>query len=368
MGAGKVGVVILNWNRPAETLECLNSILPDLRQEVASIICCDNGSTDASAQAITDWARQHFIEMDPLESRGASSGSSKTSTEHPAFILIEAGANLGYAGGNNVGIRYALEYGSFDYIWILNNDTVVEPNALTTLLTMASASPDVAVLGSTVVDYHHPERVQCAGGCRYFPAFTIIKPAHQDKHLGNVLQDDSGVRLDYISGAAMFIRTAVIKEVGLLNEDYFLYYEEADYARRLQRKGYRIGWCKESIVRHQGGASTESRSRQNLKGSWLSNYHENLSTLQYTANYYPLLLPFAAVFRLLMKLAVIVVFRRWYSFLPLVRAYRDFFFRSIQWEKGRQSSTKPHISFMGILKENNLKSDIPLIKGGIATC
>lgn len=367
MGAGKVGIVVLNWNRAEDTLECLNSLLPDVRQGLASIICCDNGSTDGSVPAIMDWARRLFTKLEPAEPCPGSL-LPKIRTKHPDFVLIETGANLGYAGGNNVGIRYALECGEFDYIWILNNDTVVEPNALSALVAMASTSPEIGALGSTVVDYHDPQQVQCAGGCRYFPAFTIMKPAHQGKDLDSVLQDSFEVRLDYISGAAMFIRTAALNEAGLFNEDYFLYYEEADYATKLQCKGYRIAWCRESKVRHKGGISTGSRSRQNPKGSWLSNYHENFSTLQYTTNHHPMLLPFAAVFRLLMKLAVIVVFRRWHSLLPLVHAYRDFFFRSNKRTRSSQSATEPRISFMGAVKANNPNSGIPLIKGSVAAC
>lgn len=361
MGTSKVGIVVLNWNRPEDTLECLNSLLPNVQQRLATIICCDNGSIDGSVQTIIDWARRFFveIELEPAKS-GNATLLAKNSTGQPSFLLVETGVNLGYAGGNNVGIQYALACGTFDYIWILNNDTVVEPDALSALLAAAAASPELGALGSTIVDYDHPQRVQCAGGCRYFPALTITKPVHQGKDRNSMLQGSPEVHLDYISGAAMLVRTAIIREVGLFNEDYFLYYEEADYAKRLQRKGYRIGWCKESIVRHKGGVSTGSRSPQNPKGSWLSNYHENFSTLQYTASYYPLLLPLAALFRLLMKLVMVIILQRWYSFPPLLYAYRDFFFGTKKLTENNQHSAKPHILFRGVIESKITNEAFPL--------
>ncbi|MEZ5582911.1 MAG: hypothetical protein R3F37_09200 [Candidatus Competibacteraceae bacterium] len=125
----------------------------------------------------------------------------------------------------------------------------------------------------------------------------------------------------------MFMRSS-IPTIGLLSEDYFLYYEEIDYARRLKYiTNYDIGWCKASIVRHKGGLSTAGRSDKNKSGSWLSNYHENISTLLYTFNHHKMLLPVAAGFRLVMKLATLVIFKRWQSFNPLVKVYWDFFSR-----------------------------------------
>jgi len=320
----KVGIIVLNWNRPADTLECLDSLLPFVRQRIATIICCDNGSTDDSLKIIINWAEKIFNTV--LTGSLLLDHDQYHHAPVPSFVLISSGVNRGYAGGNNVGIRYALKTRAFEYIWILNNDTVVEENTLPALIKSAETFPEIGLFGSTIVDYSDPEKIQCAGGCRYFPLLTIVKNVFQGEKLSTVLSGEKEICLDYIAGASMFIRNQVIQAIGLLNENYFLYYEEIDYAKRLRDKtSYTIGWCKESIVRHKGGVSTASRSGKDRSGSWLSNYYENISTLQYINSEYRLLLPFAAVFRLVMKLAMLVMFRRWKSFKPLIKAYRDFF-------------------------------------------
>lgn len=364
MGTGKVAIIVLNWNRGEDTVECLDSLLPNVQQGIASIICCDNGSTDNSVQIILNWARQHFIASIKFPDRPVSS----LEPQHSAFVLIETGANLGYAGGNNIGIRYVMNSGMFDYIWILNNDAVVESGALSALLAVAAASPDVGAFGSTLVDFDNPKRVQCAGGCRYYPALTIMRPAYEGKKLKTVLEHPHTVKLDYVCGAAMFLRTEAVRETGLLNENYFLYYEEADYAKRLASKGFRIGWCRESIVRHKGGTSTGSGSRNNRRSSWISSYHENLSTLKFTADHYPLLLPIACIFRLLMKLLIMVIFKRWHTFLPVMQAYSDFLFRRHRHD--RSLLFTPHLLFTGDVNKQQTPrtSDTQSFTSGASAC
>ncbi len=112
----RVGIVVLNWNRPQDTLpqdtlECLNSLLPWVRQDRASIICCDNGSDDDSLQILVRWAEDCF--------RATAQYPPKPSSTPPDFLLLSTGKNLGYAGGNNAAIQYILHFSAFDYIWIL---------------------------------------------------------------------------------------------------------------------------------------------------------------------------------------------------------------------------------------------------------
>ena len=314
----KVTIIVVNWNGWKDTLECFESLLPIIERREATIICCDNGSTDDSVRHILHWANKHFRQ-------GFDSGQDRTcAASCPAFTLLGTDRNLGYAGGNNVGIRRALELASCEFVWLLNNDTIVTDRAVSTLLLAARNTPNVAAFGSTTVDYFNPSRVQCAGGCRYHPMLTVTRQALRGWDLEEALARRRDIKLDYIAGSAMFLRTAAMRNIGLLNETFFLYYEEADYARRLKEHGYRISWCKESIVFHKGGQSTRSRSQLNPEGSWLSEYHENLSTLKYTANHHQKLFPLAATFRFAAKL-LLAAFRRPRAVAPLLRAYRDFF-------------------------------------------
>jgi GT2 family glycosyltransferase len=333
----KVGIIVLNWNRPIDTVECLESLLPYVKQQIATIICCDNGSTDNSLTIIRSWAKERFPSPFVNEEWTGDDFSQRSKT--PGFILISVDVNRGYAAGNNIGIRCAIKMGGLDYLWILNNDTVVEKNALPELIAAAESFNSIGIFGCTLVDYDNPEAVQCAGGCRFYPLVTIMKNVFQGKKLYDVLNFKKNIRLDYISGASMFMRSSIPEQIGLLNESYFLYYEEIDYAKRLKiRTNYDIGWCKKSIVLHKGGVSTNRRSKKDSSGSWLSNYHENFSTLLYTLNQHRNLLPVAAPFRLTMKLATLVIFRRWRSFDPLIKAYWDFFFQKKAWKPDQHAS------------------------------
>lgn len=288
------------------------------KRELA-VVVCDNGSNDDSVEQVLAWAGEYF---DLKEGSGEGD-----------FWLIQTGANLGYAGGNNVGIRFALEQG-FEFIWILNNDTAPAEHALEALLACARGAPQVGIFGSTVVDYYQPNRVQMAGGCRYYPLTTIMQPVHGGRDLNAVLAAPESVELAYVSGAAMFCRAEVFRRVGLLDERFFLYYEELDLARRARRVGFELGWCKRSLVYHKGGVSTGGRSAVNRKESWLSNYHENLSTLLYTRKYYPYLLPLAAVFRFGGKTLVYLARARLDLCSALLKAYWDATF-------GRSSVRRP---------------------------
>lgn len=314
-----VGIVVLNWNNIPDTIACLDSLLALRHGASVTLLCCDNGSTDDSAASLLAWGRSHFT---ATPDTGVAVDSK---SECLRFVLLRSESNRGYAGGNNLALRHGLQIGGFDFFWLLNNDTYVEPDALQALLDCAAGSPPERMIwGSTLVHYDQPSVVQCAGGLRYLPALTITRPISAEQPLEATLESDEIERLDAIAGAAMFIRGEALRTVGLLNDELYLYYEELDYAVRLRRHGHTLGWCRHSVVHHKRAASTGGRSTRNSRGSRLAHYHENLSTLRFTARHYPWLLPIAALCRLLLKGAAIVVHRRWHEIVPLLAAYRDF--------------------------------------------
>ena len=305
-----------------------------MRSTQCTVICCDNCSSDDSVYQILRWAKIHFDEA-------CSSAAAR-------FILLVNQANAGYAAGNNAAIRYVLEQASYDYIWILNNDTIVKPDALSELLQYARKNTDLGAIGSTMVDWDNPEKVQCAGGYRYWPITTIVKPVWAGKSVTaiTVAELASAPRLDYISGAAMLLSVPAIKSVGLLDERFFLYYEEADYALRMRQKGWHLGWCRTSVVFHKGGISTSepiTRSA-NVSKIPLAAYHENLSTLLFTAKHYPHLFILVALFRLLAKIILLITRRRFSHIKALFWAYKDFFMIK---NKTLPQQEKPTVKFSG---------------------
>ena len=135
----KVFIILLNWNGSNHTLECLAS-LEALTYDHYEIVVVDNASTDDSKKRIRE--------------------------AYPDLTLIQSGANLGFAGGSNIGIEYALLRDA-DFVWLLNNDTVVEPGALGRLVARAQSDPNIGMCGSTLIYYHNRDVVQAYGGGTY---------------------------------------------------------------------------------------------------------------------------------------------------------------------------------------------------------
>ncbi len=315
----KVCVIILNWNGWADTLECLDS-LTEVTSEPASIVVVDNGSTDQSIERILSWAEERFGHVPVLE---YDDPDFKKANIFSSFLLIRNPANFGFSGGNNPAIAWALRQEDFEFVWLLNNDTTVGPNTLDALICCAQQT-GADVIGSTVVYENRQEVVQCAGGCFYNPLTTIFRPYLPEKSIEEVFHTTNPPDLDYIYGASLFVRTEVFDRCGLLNEDYFLFYEEIDLCRRAKGEGYSLHWCRESVVRHKGGQSVGRHGAAKGKKNEFSNYHENLSTLLFTRRFYPWLLPLTMLFRFFGKLAVIGRRGEWFLIRPLLAAYLDF--------------------------------------------
>lgn len=255
LGAGDaptVYAVILNWNGWPDTCACLNSLFDG--DFPVKVVVCDNASKDDSLPHLRDWARERFSVQEWVElDRPAAEG--RQSRPAPRLTLIDNGANLGFAGGNNVGLRYALAQPDCAYLWLLNNDATVTPDTLRRLVRRLQAEPDAGLCGAKVVDAAPPHRVQALGGARFNPWLGTIAPigAGSDPH-NCLAPQEVEARMDYVAGACMLATRAWVEDVGLLSEDYFLYYEEIDWARRAGRR-YRQVYAPGAVVFHQGGAS-----------------------------------------------------------------------------------------------------------------
>jgi len=210
--------VLLNWNGWKDTVECLSS-LQKLEYGNNRALVVDNGSTNDSVQHI----RAQF----------------------PQVEIIEMGKNLGFAGGCNAGIRAAIDRGA-KYVWLLNNDTTMDPGALRAMVEMAEADSRLGAVGSVIYDMHPPHRVQAWGGGRINLWFG--RSSHCTK-------EASGNELDYLTGASLLLRREALEDVGLLDEGFFMYWEDADQCFRLRKAGWKLGVACESHVRHKESAS-----------------------------------------------------------------------------------------------------------------
>lgn len=217
-----VYVVLLVWNNWRDTVGCLNS-LQGMGCGNWRAVIVDNGSTDDSVQRIRE--------------------------SHPTAMFIENGRNLGFAGGCNAGIRQAIEDGA-DYVWLLNADTTVEKDALGAMVNRAMQEPTIGAVGSVIYWMDEPSKVQAWGGG--YVNFWIGR----SRHFGKRVVDSE---LEFITAASMLIPRQALTSVGLLDEGFFMYWEDSDYCYRMREAGWRIATAPDSVVYHKGSATFVGR-------------------------------------------------------------------------------------------------------------
>jgi len=301
-----VYIVILNWNGWQHTLECLESVFR-LKYPHYRVVVCDNASTDCSMERICEWANGslkartpeqeelremvephvakpiHYAEMGRRE---AEKGGRAFSTD-ASLYLVQTGDNLGFAGGCNVGLRFALSRRDAEYVWILNNDTVVSAAALDELLESMS-DPQVGICGSTLVYYNQPDRVQALGGGTYNPWVGFAKSAGEFSRMPDAILDGRKPHIDYVHGASMLVSRAFLESVGLMTEEFFLYFEELDWACRAKGR-FRLGYAPQSIVYHKEGATIGTGGDASGR-SKLSDYYMVRNRFRINRKYFPLAL------------------------------------------------------------------------------
>ena len=301
----RVCIVLLSYNGWADTLECLESVFrldfPEVR-----VVVCDNASPDDSPARVRAWAEGRLdawvapghplrpLSHPPTPKPVAYAEYGRDDAERggdpaldPPLVLVNTGGNLGFAGGNNVGLRYALARG-FDCVWLLNNDTVVRPDALRRMAAEIQRDPSVGIVGSTLLYYHAPDTVQAWGGATYNPWLAL--PRHHGAHRPAAEAVDAAKverRLAYVTGASMLVTSRFLREVGLMSEDYFLYFEELDWASRAAGR-FRLAYAPESIVFHkEGGTIGASAERKTA----LADYHFMRNRILFTRKFRPAALP-----------------------------------------------------------------------------
>lgn len=220
----KVAVVVLNWNGRDDTLACLDSLRSVAHGNI-HVLVVDNGSQDDSVAAI------HSI--------------------HPELRVIETKCNLGYAGGNNVGIERAMEDGA-DFLLVLNNDTICAPDVVDRLLAAAARHPHAGMFCPRMLYMDDPQRVWFDGAHWRSGALTFGFPG-KDRPEAELDTDDHDT--DYACGAALFVRAQVVREVGMFDERYFLVWEESDWCYRARRAGWSSMVVPSARIWHKVGAS-----------------------------------------------------------------------------------------------------------------
>lgn len=240
----EISLYILTWNSCNFLQACLNTVFQQ-KYPHFSVTLLDNGSTDCTLEL----ARKHF----------------------PHVLTVENRANLGFAAGNNVGLKLNRD----PFVVLLNPDVELAPDCLSNLIEPMLADPTIGVAGCKV---YEPGRVllQHAGGYITYPQALS---GHYGLNETDNGQHDQMRDADYVIGAAMAIRQDVIEAVGLLDEGYFLYYDDVDYCRRVRDAGYRVVYVPEAELVHMESSTTN-------KGSVFYYSHVHASRWRYMLKYY----------------------------------------------------------------------------------
>ncbi len=300
----KVYIVIVNYKFWQDTISCLKSLLR-LNYTNYQIVVIDNASPNKDLKFIEAWCRKRIAyviynrseaerggnkELENLAIKKIRYNRNKKTLMQP-IILIQTDSNLYYAGGNNVGIKYALAKGDCDYIWILNNDTIVDKESLRFLVekaeTLRKAGKKIGIIGAKLLFYSNPTILQGIGG-KYNKLFGLTN------HIGSYERDrgqydNDNTKIDYVIGASMFVSLDFIKEVGLMSEYYRIYFEELDWLERGKRKGWTCTYDWRCKVYHKEGRSVGSSSKIEIR-SELSDYYMMKSRILFTRKFYPLYL------------------------------------------------------------------------------
>jgi GT2 family glycosyltransferase len=232
----KVYIIVLNWNGWEDTIECLDSIF---RSDYlnCTVVVCDNNSEDQSLEYIKSWAEGNMnfsprgktplnINRKDIKwpisyaeySREEAICTNRSIIDNVNLILIQTGTNLGFAGGNNVGLRHIMGRPDFEYVWILNNDTVVSESALSEMVQVSSQDSYDRPVGSYHYNYLKPQYLEMVAGLSIDRYFAVRPTFEKDIR-----------RVDFLSGASLFMSRKLLGKLGLIPEEYFLNFEDLEY-------------------------------------------------------------------------------------------------------------------------------------------
>tara|TARA_R110001592_G_scaffold296187_1_gene566538 strand:+ start:3676 stop:4578 length:903 start_codon:yes stop_codon:yes gene_type:complete len=227
-----VAIIIVNWNSYDMTSQCLES-LRAIAYNNYEIVVADNGSSDQSGDDI----KNNF----------------------PEITLLKNEKNEGFTGGNNLGIRYAINKG-FDYLLLLNNDTVVTSDFLNVLIYTIDSLPKVGAIQPKIMFNKERDVIWSAGGI--FNDFLFLTKTRGENEL-DLGQYDIRWRPEWITGCCFLVRTEIIKQIGPLDEKFFIYFEDSDWSFKIRNAGFELMYEPEAVIYHEVGMSNRNRSDHN---------------------------------------------------------------------------------------------------------
>lgn len=306
MSNKRIAVILINWNSFDTTSDCVNS-LKKVRGQTFDIVVVDNGSVDQSGD--------------------------KLLALHPEIILIKSPVNAGFTGGNNIGFQYSLD-NHYEFSFMQNNDTFVEPDYLTPLINYMDQHPETGVVQPRIFYNHDRNLLWDAGSyINRFLGHTYTKGVGKPSSKKYIFEKE----VDWITGCAFFVRNSILKQTGLLAENMFMNWEDVDLSFRISKLGYRLAYVPSSVIYHIASSSLKS-STKGAEGflnpaAHYRNFRNRIWILKrYTPWYFA---PSAIVFNFFYISLVIGYFalrRRFIKLKAVLRGVRDGLTGSIKYE------------------------------------
>ncbi|MFV0317278.1 MAG: glycosyltransferase family 2 protein [Microthrixaceae bacterium] len=313
MSLPRLGVVVLCYASADVIGECLDSLCASRGVDL-DVVVCDNASPDTTLQVLERWAEQHAVDVAEFDAR-----STELETHHTpgGLTLIRSSRNLGFAGGVNIGLRALLSRSDIDLFWILNPDAVVQPGTAAAFVEEASNGPAFSLMGGRTLYMEAPQLIQSDGG-RVGRWSGMCRNVNQGYDPSGAVAPDPST-LDFVSGANMVVSRTFLETVGLMEEDYFLYYEEVDWAFR--RGDLPLLVCPDAVVEHHGGTAIGTGS-VNRRPSAFANYYNYRNRMRFMRRFIPTGLVTSYVYSML-KVLQLVLYGAWREAMGALRGLHN---------------------------------------------
>ncbi|HML05513.1 MAG TPA: glycosyltransferase family 2 protein [Methanobacterium sp.] len=334
-----VSIIILNWNGWEDTIECLESIFK-INYPNYSVIVVDNGSEDDSIKKIKDYCNGKLETNSPFFEYTSGNKpinfteffTDELETNTPkidianCLFIMKNKKNYGFADGNNIGIRFALNYLHSDYFLLLNNDTVVDNDFINDMVKVSESDDKIGLVGPKIYSYDRPKEIQSTGFEIRWSSGEIASIGHTEIDNG---QFNEIKNVDCVSGCAMLVKKEVIQKLGdYLDHEYFLYYEDMDACVRVNKAGYEINYVPGSKIWHK--TSSTSKKASKTAGFYTSRNVFIFMKKYATKNQYSTFLIYYFLYKLWYSIALnTVYYRDLVAFIPVIKGTTQ----GLKWKK-----------------------------------
>lgn len=278
-------IIIVNYHGCSDTLECLESLLKSTQQNFQLFIV-DNSLDNVDFEMFIKWSHNIPLNINTKFPELVFPTTDKSINDilfikeeeidhlkliKQKIIFVKAKENKGFSAANNIALKYLKEQDTFDYIWLLNNDTVVPIDFLQNISDkLNKSSKNIGIIGNSLCYYNYPEKLQCVAN-KYSNWLAHTFPLYECMNYSDIPKKELYNLIPI--GASMFIKKECFKEVGLLEEDYFLYFEEWDYTCRAKKKSWKSIIFTDIYIYHKHGTTIDKGNNEGRRKTLFSDYY-----------------------------------------------------------------------------------------------